>query len=229
MIKLPKLDQQSMFDFETNYHLTMNEERLGKFLTHYEAVKISQNIPGEIVECGVFKGTSLMRFALLRNLFGGEKSSRILGFDTFSDIYPNTNFSEDKAQRKYWIKTAGSSSIDKNQLTSLFKKKNIKNYSLIKGDVVKTIPKFIRSNPGLKISLLNIDIDFVEPTLTVLNNFYKNVSKGGIILFDNYAGRGNSGKYLHGDTKAIDTFFEDKKQKIRRFSFSSRPCYIIKK
>ena len=56
MIKLPKLNEQTMFDFETNYHLTMNEERLGKFLAHYESMKIAQNIPGEIVECGVFKG-----------------------------------------------------------------------------------------------------------------------------------------------------------------------------
>ena len=37
MIKLPKLNEQTMFDFETNYHLTMNEERLGKFLAHYES------------------------------------------------------------------------------------------------------------------------------------------------------------------------------------------------
>ena len=77
--------------------------------------------------------------------------------------------------------------------------------------------------------MLNIDIDFVEPTLTVLNNFYSSVSKGGIILFDNYAGRGNSGKYLHGDTKAIDTFLKIKNKKIFRFNFSPRPCYIIKK
>ena len=49
-----------------------------------------------------------------------------------------------------------------------------------------------------------------------------------MILFDNYAGRGNSGKYLHGDTKGIDDFFKNKKQKIRRFNFSPRPCYIIK-
>ena len=59
MIKLPKFDSQSMYDYETNFHLTMNEDRISKFLTHYEAFKISKEIPGEIVECGVFKGTSL--------------------------------------------------------------------------------------------------------------------------------------------------------------------------
>ena len=33
----------------------------------------------------------------------------------------------------------------------------------MKGDAVKTIPKFKKENPGIKISLLNLDIDFVEP------------------------------------------------------------------
>jgi len=63
----------------------------------------------------------------------------------------------------------------------------------------------------------------------VLNNFYDCVTKGGIILLDNYAGRGNSGKYLFGDTKAIDDFFKKKSIIIKRFSFAARPCYIIKK
>ena len=31
MIKLPKFNSQSMYDYETNFHLTMNEERLRNF------------------------------------------------------------------------------------------------------------------------------------------------------------------------------------------------------
>ena len=77
MIKLPKFSNQSMFDYETYFYLTMNDERLGKFLAHYEAMKIAENIPGEIVECGVFKGTSFVRFAIMRQIMGGEKSAKI--------------------------------------------------------------------------------------------------------------------------------------------------------
>ena len=68
MIKLPKFNSQSMYDYETNFHLTMNEERLSKFLA-YEAYKIASGVPGEIVECGVFKGTSVVRFAMLEKLW----------------------------------------------------------------------------------------------------------------------------------------------------------------
>ena len=40
MIKLPKFNSQSMYDYETNFHLTMNEERYRNFYT-YEAYKIT--------------------------------------------------------------------------------------------------------------------------------------------------------------------------------------------
>ena len=59
----------------------------------------------------------------------------------------------------------------------LLKKNQIDNFELISGDVVKTVPKFKKQNPGIKISLLNIDIDFVEPTVVCLKNFYDCVSK----------------------------------------------------
>ena len=45
------------------------------------------------------------------------------------------------------------------------------------------------------------------------------LSEGGIILFDNYAGVGNSGKYLHGDTSAIDKFLKNKKEKSKSSHF----------
>ncbi len=44
-IKFP--DIKKMHDYETNYHLTMNSERLGKLLTHYEVFKKVININGE--------------------------------------------------------------------------------------------------------------------------------------------------------------------------------------
>jgi len=229
MIKIPKDLKKNMYDYETFFHLSMTEERLGKFLAHYEAYKIANTIPGEIVECGVFKGTSFVRFALMRELMGGKNSSRLIAFDIFSDKYPNTNFKEDKAQRDYWIKTAGGSSISVKQLDKNLKDKKIKNFQLIGGDVLKTIPSFKKKNPGLKISLLNIDIDFVEPTMCVLENLYENVTKGGVILFDNYAGRGSSGKYLHGDTVGIDNFLKAKNVIVKKFPFAARPCYLVKK
>ena len=124
MIKLPKFTSQSMYDSETDFNLQMNRERLSKFLIHYEIFKKIVKIKGDIVECGIFKGTSFVRLALFRELF--KKRCKLIGFDIFADIYPNTSFKNEKKHREHRVKTAGHSSISENQMYKVFKKKKIK-------------------------------------------------------------------------------------------------------
>lgn len=226
MIKLPKFTSQKMFDAETIFNLYMNNERLSKFLIHYEIFKKIKNKKGSIVECGVFKGTSFSRFGMFREMF--KMKNKLIGFDVFSNTFPDTEYKNEKKQRSHWIKTAGSSSISDKQLKSIFKKKKIKKVELIKGDVLKTIPLYKQKNPKLKILLLNVDIDFVETTQCVLENFYDNVVKGGIIIFDNYQGKGTGGVYYKGETMIINRFLKKKKKKILKFPYFNRPSYIIK-
>ena len=229
MIKMPGFDIQTMYDAETTFNLTMTKERLAKFIAHYEAMNMVKEIPGNIVECGVFKGTSLVRFAAMRNLIGNDFSSKIIGFDVFSDDFPDTKFEEGKAQREHWIKTAGGSSISVEQLEEVFAHHDINNFELIAGDICETVPLYVKNNPGMKISLLNIDCDFVEPTFCALENFYDKVMSGGIILLDNYSGEGTSGESYHGDTVGTDNFIQGKEIEVKRFPWAARPCYIIKK
>ena len=220
-IKFPNF--KKMYDYETDYHLTMSSERLAKLLCHYETFKSILKVSGEIVECGVFKGTSLARFALYRDILSTKNSSKIIAFDVFSDDFPNTKYKEDKIIRKNWIKNAGSSSISIKQMQKVFKNQKTENFELVPGDITKSLPRYIKKNPHLKISLLNIDIDFVESTYCALEYLYPRVSKGGVILLDNYG-------YAHGDTKGVDMYFDkiNVKPDIKKFKFVSRPCYIVK-
>jgi len=219
MIEMPDFDK--MYEYETYFHLTMDLNRLSKFIAHYEVFKMVSDVPGNIVECGVFKGTSFTRFAMFRELLANSFSAKIIAFDVFSDEYPTTDYKEDHPQREKWIQTAGSSSIGTQQLEDLFRKKGIGNFELVAGDVLQTIPAYLQKNPELRISLLNVDIDFVESTHCVLENFYDRVVKGGVVLLDNYAA-------YYGDTKGTDDFFAKRNVRIRRFPFATRPCYVIK-
>lgn len=228
MIKLPKFNLQNMYDAETYYNLFMNNERFSKLLIHYEIFKKIKNHKGSIIECGVFKGTSFSRFAMLRELIGNPKKNKLIAFDVFSDKFPDTKYQNEKIQRKHWIKTAGASSIGTNQLVKIFKKKKIKNFELVKGNVLQTIPMYIKKNPNLKISLLNVDIDFVETTQCVLDNLYGKVVKGGVVIFDNYEGIGTGGTFYKGETETINKFLKKVNKKIIKFPFFNRPSYIIK-
>ncbi len=230
MIKLPLFSNQSKYDSETEFNLQMTNDRLAKFLIHYEAFKLIKNLKGSIVECGVFKGTSFVRFAGFRDLFK-KQGSKLIGFDHFSPYYPKSSFKNEMNVRSAFIKGAGQSSISVKQLRGIFKKKRIKNFRLIKGNVLKTVPQFVKKNKNLKICLLNVDIDFVESTKCVLENFYDKVVKGGIIIFDNYKGDILSKKnkiFYKGETDTINAFLRKKKKKVKHFNLFIRPSYIIK-
>ena len=113
-------------------------------------------------------------------------------------------------------------------LSLVAENQKIKNYELVKGDVLKSIPKYLKKNKNLKISLLNIDLAFVEPTKCALELLYDKVVKNGVILFDNYGGEGTNGIFYKGETKVIKDFLKKKKRKIKKFEIFKRPAYIIK-
>lgn len=220
MIKLP--DFKKSFEFENNFYLTCNSTRIGKFLAHYELYNLAKKSSGEIVECGVFKGASLARFAMFRELFESHDARKIIGFDIFGK-FPETKFKHDLKRRKQFIDEAGKEGISKEQLIKILKNKGIsKNVELVKGDVTKTVPKYLEKNPELRIALLNLDTDIYEPAVTILENLYPRIVKGGILVLDDYG-------VFPGETKAVDEYFENKKIEIRKFSFSKTPSYIIKR
>jgi len=217
MINLP--DFEKSFEYENNFYLSCQNSRIAKILAHYELFKKIKNVKGDIVECGIFKGASLIRFAAFQDIFKIKK--KIIGFDNFGK-FPHTKFKGDQVLRKKFIKDSGEEGISKKQLIEILERKQIvNNIKLIKGDVTKTIPKFIKNNPRLKISFLNLDTDAYEPAVIILENLYPKIVKGGILLLDNY-------KSWPGETKAVDEYFKNKKIKIQKFDFSKSPHYIIK-
>jgi hypothetical protein len=67
---------------------------------------------------------------------------------------------------------------------------------------------------------LHIDVDLYEPTKHVLEKLYHRVSKGGIIIFDDYGA-------FAGTNKAVDDFFKGTKE-ILKLPYSNAIAYIVK-
>jgi len=125
--------------------------------------------------------------------------------------------------REKFIKDSGPKGISKQELMKVLKRKKLEqNIELIKGNVVKTIPKYVKKHPKLKISLLNLDTDVYEPAVTILENLYPKIVKGGILILDDYG-------VFPGETKAVDEYFKGKNIKIKKFPYSNTPSFIIKK
>lgn len=218
--KLLGFDVEKKWDYENGFYLTSHLTRLPKMLAHYEIYKSIVNLPGQIVECGVFKGTSLIRFCTFREVLESPFSRKIIGFDIFGK-FPKKGDVDDAAFIEKFERDAGDG-ISVTELKQVFSHKGFENYELVKGDIIETVPDYAEAHPELKIALLHIDVDVYEPSMVVLQHLYDRVVKGGVIIFDDYG-------TVAGETKAIDEFFCNKDVEVEKLPISHIPAYIRKK
>ncbi len=216
---LKKIDSEKIWKAENIFFLKSDISRYAKFLCHYEIYKKIIDIPGDIIELGVFKGASLVKLAIFRQLLENHRSRKIYGFDNFGKFTIQKN-KQDKKFINWWSNKVGNG-ISNVELEEILKDKKIENFELIKGDIAKTLRPFLKKNPKLRISLLHLDLDVYKPTYYALINLYNRVSSCGIILIDDY-------NLVSGATKAVDHFIKKKKLKLKKLNLF-RPTYLIKK
>lgn len=213
------VDFSKQFEYENKFYLTAPISRISKFTTHLDLFRRVSHIPGDIVECGVFKGVSLSRFVKFRSLFDNIFSKKIIAFDVFGE-FPEAKYENDKEKRETFIQEAGNKSIGKDELIAIFKELDLyQNIELVEGNILDTVPEYKAKNPHLKISLLHIDVDLYEPTKVVLEGFYPSMVKGGIVILDDYGA-------FAGANKAIDDYFKVSKVKIQKLSYSHAISFV---
>lgn len=216
-----------------NFQIYTRRVFLKRFLAHYELYQQVVNLPGDIVELGVYRGSSLMtwaNFLEIRNM--GDRHKKIVGFDNFKGF---GDFDDKDGQEKpeFGKQAGGFNSQDfEEQLRdaiNIFDHDRFIPYKprihLVKGNIEETIPKYIEENPGMRISLLHFDVDLYRPTKVALEYMWDLVVPGGILVFDEYGI-----PPWEGESKAVDEFFRDKKVSIQRFDWASNPGgYIVKR
>ncbi len=161
----------------------------------YIIKKIKENhIVGSIVETGVWRGGMGMWIKNLTKYYRDDRP--IYLYDTF-DFFPDAINSTDKKihpiteilfDKKYTL----------DRIKANFRKYNLldKNIYFVKGLINDTVPS---TNPG-PISVLRLDSDYYDSTMTVLEHYYPLVSIGGYIIVDDYH------NYYVGCRKAVDEF-----------------------
>lgn len=213
---------QDLWEAYNKLLLSQDTDRIKKLLARYEIFKKAMNVPGDIVECGVFKGAGFMFWLKLINLFAPEEQRKVIGFDTFSS-FADSLLDYEKESAKSFVEEALFEGIDPKSIIKNAHDSGFKNSDLIAGDVTQTIPKYKKENPGFRISLLHLDLDTYIGTKVALENFYEIVTPGGIILLDEYGKRG------WGESDAVDEFFKNKNIEILSMKYSFQPTsYIIK-
>lgn len=211
---------QEQWNYENGFYLTSHITRLGKLIAHYELYKSIINLPGHIVECGVYKGASLIRFCTFREILESPYSRKIIGFDAFGK-FPEQDDAHDREFVKKF-EEAGGYGISIDEMKEVFAHKSFENYELIQGDIVDTAPQYVSEHPEFKIALLHIDLDVYKPAVAALKHFYDKVVTGGLVVFDDFG-------TVAGETKAIDEYFAKHDMVIEKLPMSHIPSYIRKK
>lgn len=210
---------------------------LVRLLAQYELFQMSRDVPGSIVECGVFQGAGLLFYAKLVEIFcSGDRWKKVYGFDTFDgfaqiDEKDKTNQKKDGTVFTQVHKGGYSSKSFLPVLEKFVELHHKESFTpgferikLYPGDVAKTLPRFKKECGGERISLLVLDMDLYQPTKIALEHLYEMVTPGGIIVLDEY-----SHTRWPGEVRAFDEFFGDKKPQLKKFNWSSTPgAYFIK-
>lgn len=173
-----------------------------------EAVKYLEknNIQGDIVECGVWRGGSVM--TIIKTLLEYNNISRnIYLYDTFEGMSEPTENDvavfgesakellendENKERNLIWC-YAGIDDVKNN--VSQFKYPSDKIH-FVKGKIEDTIPETL---PG-KIALLRLDTDWYESTKHELEYLYPLLVNNGVLIIDDYG-------HWEGAKKAVDEYF----------------------
>lgn len=180
-----------------------------------------RDLEGDIVECGVGWGRSLLYLSLLTRI--ENKGRRVWGFDSFEGFPEPSEHdaSPRKPQKGEWKSNLLSvqSLLASSGLDEVFVRSQV---TLVKGFFEESLPKY----SGDKIALLHADADLYESYKSIYSNLFERVVPNGIIMFDEYMNTFEHAKWP-GAKKAIDESFLERAE-LRRDSGSGK-YYAIKR
>lgn len=169
-------------DFSRFYALYQNIDKV-----------LSENVPGDLVELGVYKGNSAFMIATLGRRYGRNTYL----FDTFNGFDPRDLHGIDQAHQVQF------------KDTSL---EGVK--ALVGEDAVTYVQGFFPASlskiePPAQVAVVHIDCDLHDPMRDALEFFYPRVAPGGLFILHDYS----SGRWP-GGAKAIDDFFSAKPERL---------------
>jgi O-methyltransferase len=170
-------------------------------------------IPGDVVECGVWRGGSMQ--AAARTLLAVNDTSRDLHlFDTFDGMPAPSErdvrrsdertaeelLAEEARERSLVWAVASLEDVREGFAQIAYPSERI---HFVKGRVEDTIPEHAPD----RISILRLDTDWYESTRHELEHLYPRLSPGGVLLLDDYG-------YWEGAREAVDEFLEETGERL---------------
>jgi O-methyltransferase len=182
---------------------------------------IQLGIPGDFVECGVWRGG--LAGLMLSYIVDYKLDKKLYLYDTFSGmtepsdkdcnkaIETFNSLKDDNSEFANWCR-ASTKEVEEVLITVT---PNYKNYvKFIIGKVEDTL--IDHNNLPKVISLLHLDTDWYHSTLIELQTLYPLLSPDGILIVDDYKKNKNISKGWDGCTDAVNEFFSNSNNVIEK-------------
>jgi len=174
---------------------------------------VQNNIPGDFVECGVWRGGHGILAKKIFERMGSSK--KVWMFDTFEGMAEPTEHdvnakTKEKASIKYQGKNKGThvdwcyASLEDVKKCCQVSGIDINSIKFVKGDVCNTLND--PANRPDKIAVLRLDTDWYKSTKTELELLYPTLSNSGVLIIDDYG-------HWQGSRKAVDEYFANSEYK----------------
>jgi O-methyltransferase len=165
----------SLYDMAKPYSLLHIEG----FFNLFQSIRyvVANRIPGCMIECGCFYGGASIFMALLARALGDDRP--LIVFDTFAGMPAGQT--DAQLGGRVVVGPRYPSFFD--AVRENFREAGaVTNVEFVEGDVAKTL---LVHETG-SISVLRLDTDFYESTWIELERLYPKLSRGGVIIVDDY-------------------------------------------
>ncbi len=222
---------QDVYDAFNSFIFSNDRNIFNKLIARAALYGKVEHLHGDIVECGVFKGSGMLSWLKLLAMYEPNSIKRVIGFDFFDNKFVNDDdqFTYETDQELMKQVFGRDKKLKRDDISIETVTQRIKNagfstskFELIKGDIIDESYTYAQSHPGLKISLMYMDLDIDGPTYYTMQNFWNRMTSGGIIVFDEYAYGGWS------ESVGVDRFIKEYDLKLYNTNLSAPTAYIIK-
>jgi hypothetical protein len=218
-------DNQGMYDAFNTFMFSNDRNVFNKLYYKFKLYEMTEHLVGDIVECGVFKGTGLMAWLKILQLNEANSIRKVIGFDFFNPGFVENL--EDEIDRvtmeQVFTRTESGdfsqAGIHKKIVNAGFDESR---FELVSGDISITSAEYAKSRPGFRISLLYLDLDLDRPTYDTLVNLWDRVVPGGVVVFDEYA------YHSWSESNAVDRFMDEKGLNLYKTDIKTPTAYLIK-
>lgn len=205
------MDKTLFHDIVKPYTMT-SSERIHCLFDSLEYIR-NNNLPGDYVECGVWKGGNILGIMTYLE-YHQNLNPNIWLYDTFEGMTNPTLHDVDH------VGVFASTVLDQvkcvsplqevrsNLFDSSYPRDKIK---FVIGDICQTL--LDNTNVPDQIALLRLDTDWYESTKIELEVLWDKLIPNGILIVDDYG-------HWRGCRKAVDEFFKDKNQTINQIDYT---------